>query len=450
MILKCDDLLKSILSDDKLKASLTDDKGKALVKETVTFTINGRSYDKVTDLDGNAYLNINLKPGDYDVKVTFKNLVDTAEVLVVGKPSKLSVYDGSFINGSGDHYVARLTDGQGNPLKGYPIDFYINKKHYNKITDDDGRCSLAINLDVGVYDITTTFKPIDDYVGAQFTKTITVTGKKTEIQLIKQSMIQGEQNIVRLIDDKGNALAGQPIHFFVENPVGNKKKYIRHTDSDGKAKLNINLNPGTYNLTYHYVGYGNYSRFDIAGKIHVTKKITEYQPVNNWYISHIYPTSSSILRQETDYTCGANSVQVLFYMIANRYLASEMTLANKGGTTVNGVGHGGLQTMINWLAPQLGLKVKIEWKDFVETSWYEIGQACANPKKGVFCHLLYKGLYGHYEPVFGVNLVKQLICVGNSLSNGSFRGWEEDRSFSRHLNWTSGISQKSWCIVTIL
>ncbi|MBE6511149.1 MAG: hypothetical protein E7Z74_07830 [Methanobrevibacter millerae] len=60
-VLAATDLTKSVSESKAFGATLVDGQGKLLANETVTFNINGMIYDRTTDSEGVARLNINCK-----------------------------------------------------------------------------------------------------------------------------------------------------------------------------------------------------------------------------------------------------------------------------------------------------------------------------------------------------------------------------------------------------
>ena len=50
------------------------DKEKPLANETVTFNINGVLYNRITDINGIAKLNINLQKGEYIITSNYNSL----------------------------------------------------------------------------------------------------------------------------------------------------------------------------------------------------------------------------------------------------------------------------------------------------------------------------------------------------------------------------------------
>lgn len=57
-------------------ATLTDKQGNPIGGAAIEITINGRSYDKITDEKGSVSLGLNLNSGIYSVVVKFKGLLN--------------------------------------------------------------------------------------------------------------------------------------------------------------------------------------------------------------------------------------------------------------------------------------------------------------------------------------------------------------------------------------
>jgi cytochrome b involved in lipid metabolism len=64
-VLTAKDLRMEYLDGSQFKATLVDGQGKVYAGQTITFNINGVFYNRTTDSDGVAKLNIRLQPGEY-------------------------------------------------------------------------------------------------------------------------------------------------------------------------------------------------------------------------------------------------------------------------------------------------------------------------------------------------------------------------------------------------
>ena len=150
------DITKYFKNDTQYNVIVYDNSGNLLRNTLVMFNINGIFYNRTTNDNGVATLNINLPPEDYIITAT--NLVSTEEcsnkvkVLSIIESEDLSMHylDGSTFN-------AKLLDGHGNPYPDQTIIFNVNGIFYNRITDNDGIARLNIRLPQGSYIITSSF-----------------------------------------------------------------------------------------------------------------------------------------------------------------------------------------------------------------------------------------------------------------------------------------------------
>jgi hypothetical protein len=132
------------------------DDGKAVGKgEVVTFNINGIFYNRTTDENGIATLNINLPPSEYVVTADYKGCRAANNITVL---PILSAEDMVKQYGTSDQFVATLVDGQGNPYARQTVQFNINGLLYNRVTDSLGQAKLNINLQPGEYIITSSYE----------------------------------------------------------------------------------------------------------------------------------------------------------------------------------------------------------------------------------------------------------------------------------------------------
>ena len=73
-VLNATDLKMKYGDGSKFKANLVDGQGKPYADQTIQFNINGIFYNKVTDSNGQAALNINLPQGEYIITSTYNGL----------------------------------------------------------------------------------------------------------------------------------------------------------------------------------------------------------------------------------------------------------------------------------------------------------------------------------------------------------------------------------------
>ena len=133
----------------------------------ITMNINGVFYNRTTNENGTAKLNINLNPGEYILTavdpLTGLQMSYNITVLPTLNASDLemSFKDGSTFNVS-------VLDGQGNPLANAAVTFNINGVFYTRYTGSNGIAKLNINLMAGKYIITSVYDEL------QISNTITI------------------------------------------------------------------------------------------------------------------------------------------------------------------------------------------------------------------------------------------------------------------------------------
>ena len=150
------DLVKYFRNESQFDIKLIDGDGNPVVGQAITLNIHGIFYDRITNENGIARLNINLEAGEYILTaidpLTGLQMAFTITVLPVLNATDLSM---SYKDGS--KFAASLVDGQGNPLANVDIAFNINGVFYNRTTDENGIARLNINLMPGEYIITSQY-----------------------------------------------------------------------------------------------------------------------------------------------------------------------------------------------------------------------------------------------------------------------------------------------------
>ena len=237
------DIVKYYRNGTQFYATVLDFKGNPLANTTVMFNINGVFYNKTTDENGTAKLNIWLRPGKYII--TIFNLVTGEQagnnVTVLSKI--VENYDLVKYYKNASKFSVKILDSQGYPVEGTIVTFNINGVFYYKETDANGIASLAINLRPGKYVITTMYGQYD--IGNNVTVLPTL-----QTSDLKMKYLDGSAFNARVVDGQGNPLANQIVTFNVNGVFYNKV-----TNDEGIASLNIRLMKGEYIITSIYNGF---------------------------------------------------------------------------------------------------------------------------------------------------------------------------------------------------
>ena len=133
--------------------------------------------------------------------------------------------------------VAIVKDKNDNPIYNATVNFIINGQNYARHTDGSGIASMAINLESGVYDATA--KSAMASANSTITVKATISGND-----VTKMYRNDTQYYATFIDTRGNLLKNTGVEFNINGVF-----YTRTTNDKGIAKMNINLNPGTYKIT---------------------------------------------------------------------------------------------------------------------------------------------------------------------------------------------------------
>lgn len=139
--------------------------GLPLAGRSVTFTINGKTYVKTTNSNGNAKLSIKLPKGTYKIKYSYagedniKKVSGSSTIKVKkGVPVKITKYYSKiYRNKKAGKFKIKLTDVRGDILAGKKVKFTVNKKTYTKKTNKKGVATLKIKLKTGSYKVKVKF-----------------------------------------------------------------------------------------------------------------------------------------------------------------------------------------------------------------------------------------------------------------------------------------------------
>lgn len=263
--------LRMIYQDgSKFNVTLTDLKSNPIANETITLTIDGKSYVRTTNKMGTVSLGINLKPGTYEISYACSDINSinynkgTNTILVSKIPTYLSANDLIFDYGESKSFTAMLSDARKNPLENIDVTFTISGVSYKRSTNASGVAKLNINLPVGYYDITTS---LDNafYTASSKSNHILVNGTVLISQDLSLIANLNRDYSVRLLDAYKNPIANAPIEFSYNGISKNA-----NTDSNGVATITVgNLPKGEFTIVYKYIGGNNEGQ----SNIHVSQSV---------------------------------------------------------------------------------------------------------------------------------------------------------------------------------
>ena len=236
-------------NDATYSATLKNNNGVNIAGATLTFIIDGVEYNATTDADGVATVDLNsLAPGTYNVVVSYAGddelaaITSEVTITIVNGNTSLTADDLEKYFGGSERFEVTLVDSEGNPIANQNVSIILNGVTYNRTTDDNGVASMAINLNSGRYTAEVIFNQTG-YDVAKATAEINVlsTVEGSDIEKIFRN---GTQYYATFVDSQGNLITNTNMTFNINGVF-----YNRVTNGSGVARLNINLNPGTYIVT---------------------------------------------------------------------------------------------------------------------------------------------------------------------------------------------------------
>lgn len=232
--------------------------------------------------------------------------------------------------------------------------------------------------------------------------------------------------------------------------------YSRTTKSKKRLRLDVVIYMLARVVNYYYQNKKMPKTALVSSNFFVTKKqtTTKTTTTKKKLYSYLTEYGCSGMGQCTGYFCGPSSLQQCFYRLTG-IRVSEWDIADVAGTTTSGTDHEGLNTAVAWFNRKYNKNIKVTWKNFSDLGnndsqrWNTLQQYIN--KGALFCHLLYRDQWGHYEVPRTVRDDDLVIhnSLGDQCGEGTYCGYIEERSKSAQKSYIQGISQKSIAILTI-
>ena len=255
-VLNISDIVMIYKDGTRMVAVLTDYLGNPIANAIVYFTINGKTYNKTTDVNGTASMGLNLASNVYKATVSYKgsdkynavskNITVTINPTIISK-DLVKMYQNA------TRFYAKFTDSTGKAIANKEIRFNINGVFYTKKTDKDGVADLGIMLRPGNY-ILTAYNPV---TGEEKGFNITVKSLIMQNDLTKY-YLNASRFEATVYNKDGSLAVNKEVTFNINGVF-----YTKTTDKNGVASLGIALRPGNYTITTMYDG------LDIGNRVSV-------------------------------------------------------------------------------------------------------------------------------------------------------------------------------------
>lgn len=234
---------------------------------------NSKNYSMITDNKGTVLLDINLYPGNYTVDTIFEgtdiyNATKITNTLTIKTNTTIISYDFEEGYGENKNFTITLIDMNNEVLANQTVIFTIinslgQNSSYKKTTDENGKVNLLIELFQGNYTIKTLFNGSNSYGISETSNHLNITNPKIQSVLSSETFVEnygeGKNFTVTLTDINGTPLIGIELALKLINNLGDSKVYWSTTNTEGIAKLQINLIPSNYTIETSFYGNEIYS-----------------------------------------------------------------------------------------------------------------------------------------------------------------------------------------------
>ena len=179
--------------------------------------------------------------------------------------------------GDGTRYFAKL-EIDGETAENKTIKIYLNGVEYTRTTDSGGWVTLGLNLNPANYGITATYEEN----GTIITRTNTIIIKPRIVaRPLKGVTHCGLKFEVEIYNEDGSPATNEEITFNIMGVM-----YPRTSNSEGVARLNINLNPGTYNITAIWQGFMASEEIEVTPALTANDLYMQYRD-GSQFVAHL-------------------------------------------------------------------------------------------------------------------------------------------------------------------
>ena len=276
-------------------------------------------YIKTTDDYGEFKLQINLADGIYDVKAvyeggeTYNKCQETVKIKVKSGSgtatkivsSDLTIPATDVLNKSYTFDIILQTN-KGTPIanQNVVVTFYSEMwkqtVSYTMKTNSKGVASITIRLNSGIYYVDVSYDGVaKKYKPCNASNMVYVKASErilTELSMndlyINDCLHHELQAVLK--DEFGNKLVNYPVRFEITLLSGDKRviKYTKHTNYEGMAELNINLQSGSYKTLAFFDGQDKYTPTQTGQRSMIIKRPARQK------VNHIFDNQVTFAQNE--------------------------------------------------------------------------------------------------------------------------------------------------------
>ena len=270
-------VVSELKDGQKFNMTLVSD-GEALANKRMSITFNGATDEYVTDENGMISYEIpQVTAGNYTIDMEFAgdaiyNPANASAIVnVVKAESKIYLRNALYFVTQTKMVKVTLWDGNNNAVAGKTVHITIDNSTWSGVTDENGTASIRVGVGYGNHNATVSFDGDDEYAASNRTGVVRVIKETPSIMLRGADStfnVKDTSKTVKIYlwDRESKPLpAGSKVAIKV-----NGQTYIGYTDSEGIAKINIDINKaGTYEAELKYAGNSAYNAVSKKTKIYI-------------------------------------------------------------------------------------------------------------------------------------------------------------------------------------
>lgn len=251
---------------------------KGIAKQKINIKLNGKKFTKKTNSKGQAIIKIKFNSqkkykisASYKGNKIYKKASSSGKINVLKTTTKFITPFTKILPNEEKSYTVTLKTSSGKALAKQKINIKINSKIYTKTTNNKGQASIKIKFNKeNTYSVFLNYKGTSIYKSSKATGKITVEKLATQLISYDRTFSKNSKDNyeVTLKDKYGNRLPNQKIIFTL-----NDQSYLKVTDNNGKAKINISSTSQTsLNILTKYAGNMKYKSLEKHNKITISNK----------------------------------------------------------------------------------------------------------------------------------------------------------------------------------
>lgn len=242
-----------VYTGKSIDIQLKDSNNTPISKQTLLADIDNKNFSLLTDKNGVANLDLDLKPNSYVLNVSFKGndvfsgVNQTFNINVLKLSCEINPRNTAlFWN---DYFYADLRDNFGNSVTGSKVTFTVNGKTYSSTTDNMGKAGFKIALNPNKsYLVKIYFAGNKYYKSVSKNVTLTVPARTTLVIGNDRLLTNGYLRVY-LKSSTLSAISQQTVLIKI-----GQKTFVKTTNSEGIIIFKPNLGIGKYTVFVSYKG----------------------------------------------------------------------------------------------------------------------------------------------------------------------------------------------------